>query len=471
MSKKITKLDTNRKLKQSNNLVEARYKLTVYEQRMIIAICSQIGNYDDELPIVKIRVDDLAAFCQFTGTNKYNLVKTVARKLRNRSLEYTKPEGGWYITGWINSADYKAGQGIIEFSFDERIKSELLQLQSAFVLTDSQLLMKFDRDYSVRMYFLLKKWLKLRDITKELKFFRERFELGKTYDKLSNLKDKVIEPALKEINEKSDIKVRHEYIKEGRAFTKIRFIIEFKDKSKQAEEAPKLAYMEKVIESKEEKEEMQVNFGGKNKSADNSKATVSVVEISEKKRDEEKAMDFDEQQQADYEKLIQCKVVPKTARKLVKQYDHERIDRNYNGVSAVPKNLVKNLAGLLKYAIENDHYKGQFEEQQKLKEQVEKKKKEEWEAAEKAEQEKEKQRKKQNEESEKLKAIRANYTKEELIEGMKKIKEKYKDIPEGEARKKKIENELHSLGIPLHTYILFETNEEWGENSIKILIK
>ena len=225
----ITKIDNNKKIKQSNRLIEARYNLTKYEQRMMIAICSQLNSNAEEFNKVRVKVKDMADFCHFEPNKAWNHVKATIMRLATRTLQIKNSDGSWYVTHWLQSAKYIPSSGIVEYKIDEELKTELLQLKSAYLATPAEPLMEFSRDYSVRMYFILKKMLKIRDFEKDIDFFRDRFQLGKSYELFANLKNKVIEPALAEINAKSDITVWHEYIKEGRAYKKIHFIVDLKE--------------------------------------------------------------------------------------------------------------------------------------------------------------------------------------------------------------------------------------------------
>lgn len=232
MKKEITTLNQQAYLKQSNTLVEAKYRLTTYEQRMIIAICSQLSS-ESELPKIHVDMNELADFCNFPETKKTSLVKTTSRKLRGRTLEYQLPDGTWYITGWINSAQtFK--DGTIEFTIDENLKPQLLELKKAYVNTPAAPLMEFRCDYSPRLYFIFKKMLKIREFEYKLDFFRERLQLSKSYSLFANLKNKVFEPAIVEINEKSDIHVEHKYLKNGggRGYSHIHFVVTSKNQSK-----------------------------------------------------------------------------------------------------------------------------------------------------------------------------------------------------------------------------------------------
>lgn len=230
MDKDIMLIDDKKEIKQSNRLIESRYCLTKYEQRMMIAICSQLVRNADEFETVRVRVADMANFCNIRGKDKYARVKSTLMRLLGRVIQLKK-EKSWYATHWLQSAEYFDEEGVIEYCVDQRLKPELLQLKAAYLSTPAAPLMEFRRDYSARLYFILKKMLKIHEFEYSLDFFRDRFKLGKTYDKLSNLKNGVLEPAILEINQKSDIDVQHEYIKQGRTYTKIKFVVSLKAKA------------------------------------------------------------------------------------------------------------------------------------------------------------------------------------------------------------------------------------------------
>ena len=117
------------------------------------------------------------------------MVRTTARRLRSRTLEFQKPDGTWYITGWINSAEL-VDDSTIEFCIDSKLTPQLLQLKSAYLSTPAAPLMEFRCDYTARFYFLLKKMLKIGEFEYTLDFFRERFNLSKAYRVFFNLKNK-----------------------------------------------------------------------------------------------------------------------------------------------------------------------------------------------------------------------------------------------------------------------------------------
>lgn len=413
MKHEIVKLKKNRELKQPTSLVESRYKLTTYEQRMVIAIVSQIDDREEQLPIVTINANDLADFCKFDPSKKIEKAKTIARKLRGRTLEYLKPNGDWYITGWINAAEYNSKDKTIEFHFDERLKPELLSIKSNYLLTPAEPLMKFDRDYSIRLYFILKNKLKFHNFVQNLDFFRDRFQLGKGYKLFANLK-KVLEPALAEINEKSDINVQHEYIKEGRAYTKIRFIVESKSDIEKKELVASMS-----TDKSAEKLSKSISPATESTSLNNiSDVTITTESL---KTDEKQ---YTEEQQRDYDRLIKHNVWVPTARKFVATYSHAQIDRNIKGVlKSISNGNIRDVGAVLTNAIFTDIYQDMSEEQDKAKERDKERQDALWEKIQRAEEESEKKKKQEIAEAKKSTQI----GKQSKLE---KICEKSPEIPD-----------------------------------------
>ncbi|WP_432648447.1 RepB family plasmid replication initiator protein [Mitsuokella sp.] len=231
MEKKSITLDRTRSVKQSNNLTIARYKLTLLENRILFALCSQIKKNDDSFDRIRMSVADLADFCGIEGKNKYAKIRTISNNLMRKIVTIPTVDGGEYTTHWLQARRYYPSDCTIEFRLDDDLRGELLQLRAAYVNVPASMLISFKRAYSARLYLILKRMMDSGsyDFEYNLDFFRDKFELGKTYEKFSNLKDGVLDPCLTELNEKSNISIEWEYIKVKRSFKKIHFLLAYKE--------------------------------------------------------------------------------------------------------------------------------------------------------------------------------------------------------------------------------------------------
>ena len=339
--KEITILDTQKTIKQSNRLIEAKYKLTSQEQKLVIAICSQLDKTADNFDTVRIKVADFADFCGIKSTNRYAEVKRIIMRLLDRKLLIHKNDGGWYGTHWLQSAEYIPEESVVEYRIDERLRPELLQLKAAYLSTPAAPLSECRRAYSARLYFLLKKMLKVKEFEYSLDFFRERFQLSRSYDIFFNLKNKVLEPALAEINAKSDIDVVHEYIKQGRNYTKIKFVVTLKDSK--ALPSPAL----------EETPKKKLDF-----------------EAGQKKLEPQ-----NEEELEHLGRLGKYEIAPQTGRRLIKKYGWERIDANLK-YAYEHRQRKENMSGWVIDCIKNDRAAGAAEAKKLAKKAADKKQKE-----------------------------------------------------------------------------------------------
>ena len=220
----ITVFDEKKTIKQTNRLIEARYKLSLVETKIVHAIGSQLAKSGEKFEFVRVTADALIDFCGFPPKHGYSWLKAACRNLRQRIIEINMPDGSWYFTGWVNSAHYH--DGVIDFQLDERLKDELLNVNKAYLSASPKLLCSFHRIFSPRLYMLLKKSVKLKSIEYNIDYIIDRFVLPVSYsNKFYNFKVKFLKPSIDEINDLTDIKVKYEILKEGRSYKQVKFII------------------------------------------------------------------------------------------------------------------------------------------------------------------------------------------------------------------------------------------------------
>ena len=139
MEKNIV-LDKIQCLTKSNRLVESHDSLTKLEQRMMITICSQLKKNANEVEAVRVSTTDMAKFCNIGETDKKDEVKRVLDSLLTKTIRVKKPDGNWYMTHWIQSAELLDGD-IIEYRIDQKLKPDFLQLKSAYFSTSGYFLL------------------------------------------------------------------------------------------------------------------------------------------------------------------------------------------------------------------------------------------------------------------------------------------------------------------------------------------
>lgn len=224
-------------VRKHNDLIEAKYKLTLNEQRLILVLASKINMDDEDFEDYQIRIDDLSELFNLEkGKNTYKIIHECARGLVGKRLEFFD-EDYTTVTTWLSYARYKPGKGFLEVRFDKSIKPYLLQLKSHFTQYQLGAVAQFKSSYSIRFYELLK--------AKEFQgkggqFYRtfsvdnirDYMQLGdKEYSVFQDLKKRIIAPAMQEINEHSDLSIAQvEYLKKGRVVSEVKITVDPKQK-------------------------------------------------------------------------------------------------------------------------------------------------------------------------------------------------------------------------------------------------
>lgn len=223
--KKKNNLPSSLIVTQSNHLVEARYNLSLGEQRLILAMISQIQPNDEDFKPYQISIAEFADFIGVSKNSMYQECQKITKKLLSRVVEINE-SNGLLQTGWVSSAKYIDGSGIVNLAFDPLLKPYLLQLKGNFTSCKFDMLLSFKSQYTMRMYTLLKQYECLKERKIELQQLRYMLGIRKNqYALYSNLKKNVLEFTKNELSKKSDLYFEFDEIKYGRKVGAICFRI------------------------------------------------------------------------------------------------------------------------------------------------------------------------------------------------------------------------------------------------------
>ncbi len=140
---------------------------------------------------------------------------------------------------WLQRVKYLDDEAAIEVCFTYDVVTEISRvndIEQYFTQNLLQQTSQLKSAYSVRLYELLVQWKVAKKIPVfELKLFRKRLDLGiNEYKTMGNFKLRVLDSAVKEINEKTDLKISYEQQKKGRTISGFKFKVLVKDQPKTA---------------------------------------------------------------------------------------------------------------------------------------------------------------------------------------------------------------------------------------------
>lgn len=215
---------------KSNHLIESAYKLNLNEQRVLL-ICIGMITSNEPMSIndkFEVSAKNFAKIFDIDERGAYDQLRDVAISLHNRKITIHDNKK-LITTSWISGfVEYKDNTGIIELWFSQLILPYLADLKSQFTRYDLSNISGMSSIYGIRLYELLMQWRTKGKREIEISWLKERFEIANNYNSISDLKKYVINPAVNNINNVSNLNVTHTYRKTGRTVSHI--IFEFNEK-------------------------------------------------------------------------------------------------------------------------------------------------------------------------------------------------------------------------------------------------
>lgn len=261
-AKKNVKVEIKHELVvQHNNLIEARYRLSLQEKRVILWLLTQIRPNDEDFKLHKL---EIAEFSRMTGLaidNQYSKLQEVTLNLMKRILKiYESHSNSILQIAWLSLARYHLTKGYVELRFDPTLKPYLLELKSQFTKLSIGDMMQLTSIYAMRFYELLKQYESIGQRKINVEDLREYCGIAKNeYKRYNDFKKDILERAKKEINEKTDIVIDYQEIKQSRKIVTIEWTIKKKDPHR--EEKLKLADQQKEFRCSESLIEAIIKYG------------------------------------------------------------------------------------------------------------------------------------------------------------------------------------------------------------------
>ena len=227
MNKQITLNNPRKYIVKSNSLVEARYRLSLQESKIILWLLTQIRPDDEDFKSHQMTISEFSKMIGVEVDNQYSKLRDVTQNLMRRILNIYEPEKNeWLQVAWLSSARYQGKKGIVILKFDPELKPYLLQLKSHFTKLDIVDTMKLKSVHSIRMFELLLQYLTIGNRKMTLEDLRAWCGIQKDeYNLYADVKRYVINRAKTEITAKTEYEIDYQEIKESRKVVAIQWTI------------------------------------------------------------------------------------------------------------------------------------------------------------------------------------------------------------------------------------------------------
>lgn len=226
---KTNKIYLNCVVAKSNTLVPKLAKYDLQELRLI-AYC--LAHYDSRKPDNRkftARVDELASIFPMDEKSAYDVIKKAVLDINNKPIEFSD-EGGRYLWTWFAGFYYREREGIFEFAISPLIEPYLLELKERFSIFRLGDVHKFRSASTWKLYENLNVYKYIGSWVVNLDELRELLDAEGKYDRFDSLRQRLIDPSILEINEKSNLNVEYVKEREGRKVVALRFFIKTREK-------------------------------------------------------------------------------------------------------------------------------------------------------------------------------------------------------------------------------------------------
>jgi len=240
MAPKKGKLHLQKMVYKGNPLIEGAYSMSNREQRLVALLSSQIEDRQDEaLHTYLFTVPQLAEYLGLASDNRrYDKIRSDLYSLMTRVISIQEDDNTELLAHFVSKARLNPDTGKVELQVHEELQPYYLDLKNRYTRYQLGQVMNFRGAYTLRFF----EWFKQQEFTKtpggwwyvsfEISDLRRRLNLEPRkgqpkakYPRWPNLRERIIEPVVQEIEEQTDWNVNWETVKWGRKVGEVKFHI------------------------------------------------------------------------------------------------------------------------------------------------------------------------------------------------------------------------------------------------------
>jgi plasmid replication initiation protein len=235
-NKEVAKPKSNGpRITKSNYLVQASYRLTLNEQRLVAQAISMV---DPRRPLkagenkFTILASEFAKTWNIPLKQAYEAMDDAAAKLYERTIKTADPANKTRESiRWVSSVKYWDAEGKVTLGFSLEVLPYLTKQRSQFTSYFIQNVSQFSTPITFRLYEMVSQFRSTGTLHITLDAIRDALMLEDKYTVFADFRRRVLDPAIENINTSSDLTVTWEPKKTGRAITGLLFTI-VEDKQK-----------------------------------------------------------------------------------------------------------------------------------------------------------------------------------------------------------------------------------------------
>lgn len=225
-----TSPDKNR-VYQSNKLVESSYTLTLQEKRLVLFAASLLDSKRAAPAdgLVKVSAEAFGSVFNIETRHAYGILAEAVERLWSREIKRFERGEEVESMRWIYRKNYLGGEGQVEIGFSPTILPHLTMLNREFTGYQLKNISALSSFHAFRLYELMVQYRTFGERVFPLDRLRELLEMKNKYPSVKDFRRYVLDMAIKEINQHTDLKLSLEPQRTGRSISGFKFLIQPSD--------------------------------------------------------------------------------------------------------------------------------------------------------------------------------------------------------------------------------------------------
>jgi plasmid replication initiation protein len=224
---------------KSNKLVEACYRLDLVELRIIMAAihigrvndCLVSGPERDLCKPIQIKASLFTEHFPMGERVVYEQIRKGVKSLLRKPLSAIEPINGRECPvdiPWFSRAVYLKHEAAIEVEFNHHVLPYIARVNSEFTEYRLEKIGRLSSAHAVRIYELLSQYLSIGKRDVEVDWLKSTLMIEHEYPVIADLRKRVIDPSVRQINDLTDLQVSYVQKKKGHKIVSFLFSIEMK---------------------------------------------------------------------------------------------------------------------------------------------------------------------------------------------------------------------------------------------------
>lgn len=218
---------------KNNIIIKAKYNISTLENRIFLMLLYKLQKNNDDIIKCEISHEEFKSIIKKKQASSIDSISELLVNLRKQSI-YFRDDEGWGEYGFINGFKYIKSRKTFKIEASKEIHTYIRNyLEIGYTPINLSIFFGLINPNAQRFYDLLRLWSGTKSIVNyKIDELKELLMLEDKYSRYNDFKRRVIQPAIKELNETGYFEIDFKENKVGRKIESIDFTVKDLDKRK-----------------------------------------------------------------------------------------------------------------------------------------------------------------------------------------------------------------------------------------------